>query len=228
MAEAKSVTSTKIWDIWVRVFHWLLALAICFLLFSGETGFQFIEWHRYVGEFVVALLVFRLLWSFVGSSNASLFGLMAKPMRAVSHLVDLARGKVHQDRGHNAAGGWAVLVMLLLIGFQAVSGLFIADEDELIEGAFYGALDSGLSERLLHLHHTNAKVIMAVVGLHVLMVFVYLIRAGQNLIAPMITGRMHWRDSEALPVVKFGPPVVGLVLLAACVGLAGFVLGWFG
>jgi len=228
MTELKSSSKTKIWDIWIRIFHWLFAASICFLLLSGETGFQFFEWHRKVGEFVLALLLFRLVWGFLGSSNARLLTLIVNPKRAFSHLLQIWRGKVSQDRGHNAAGGWAVLTMLLLISFQAISGLFIADEDELMEGAFYGSLNSGLSETLLHLHHTNAQLLMILVIVHVLMVIVYLIRAGQNLITPMITGRMHWRGNEPAPAVRFVQPLIGLILLAICMGLTGLLLGWFG
>jgi len=228
MAQMKSGVSTKIWDIWIRAFHWVLAGCICFMLFSGETGFLFFEWHRKVGEFVLALLLFRLLWGFVGSSNAGLFGLIVNPKRAFSHLNQLVRGDVKQTRGHNAAGGWAVLILLLLITFQAVSGLFIADEDELLEGAFYGAINYDLSVRLLHLHHTNAQVLLILVGIHVFMVFAYLIRAGTNLITPMITGRMNWTASTEPPPVKFTQPLIGLILIVASVGIVGLLVNWFG
>ena len=228
MAQLKSVGSTKIWDIWIRAFHWILAACVCFMLFSGETGFLFFDWHRKVGEFVLALLLFRLLWGFVGSSNARLLHLIVNPKRAFSHLYHLIRGDVQQERGHNAAGGWAILILLLLITFQAVSGLFIADEDELIEGAFYGALGYDMGERLLHLHHMNAQVLLILVGVHVLMVFVYLIRAGQNLITPMITGHMNWDASDEPPLVKFTHPLIGLVLIIVCVGIVGMLVSWFG
>lgn len=228
MRNKKPGTSIKIWDIWIRLFHWLLAGSICFLLISGETGFQFINWHRNVGEFVFSLLLFRLIWGFIGSSNARLVELIVNPRRAISHLFELSRGVVRQDRGHNAAGGWAVLVMLLLISFQAVSGFFIADEDELIEGVFYGVFDSAISERLLYLHQLNSNVLLLLVGGHVLMVFMYLLRAGQNLLTPMITGSMQWISSESAPNVKFARPIVGLVLFITSIGLTAFLVGWIG
>ncbi len=227
MTSSKSKSDIRIWDIWIRLFHWLLVVSIGFLLISGETGFLFFDWHRSVGEFVLALLLFRLVWGFIGSSNAGLVGLIANPLKAFSHLAQLLRGTVAQTRGHNAAGGWAVIVMLLAISFQAISGLFIADEDELIEGYFYGELSSGTSERLLELHHLNAEFIMVLVAIHVAMIFFYLLRAGHNLIKPMITGRMQWHADKQPPAVKFTNPVVGLVLICICVGVIGLVIGWF-
>jgi len=217
----------RVWDGWTRSFHWCFAAAVIFLLFSGETGFLFFEWHKQIGEFVLLLLLFRVLWGTFGSSNARLFSLVSNPKHALSHLAKLIRGKVYQERGHNAAGGWAVLLMLLLVGFQAVSGLFIADEDELIEGTFYGLLGSDITDQLLQLHHLNAKFLMALVGTHIFMVFFYLLRAKQNLIKPMITGRMSWTQSGSAPPVNWVPFPVGLVLFFVCLGVVGWGLGWF-
>lgn len=218
----------KVWDIWVRLFHWSFAIAVLVLLFTGETGNGFYDWHRLAGEVVLALLVFRLCWSFVGSSNASLVSLIVNPLDALKHLRLFTARKTHSERGHNAAGGWAVLLMLLLVGVQALTGLFIADEDELVEGAFYGVFDSGFSHTLHEIHHINARLIQIVVGLHVVMVLGYLFYARQNLIWPMIIGRMGWGDSTSAPDVKFGAVWLGLVL-ALVVGFGfGFLLGWFG
>lgn len=210
-----------IWDIWIRLFHWSLVLAVLFLLFSGETSIGFFEWHRQIGELVLALIAFRLIWGVVGSSNARLTQLVCHPRQTMHHLMELLKGRADQERGHNAAGGWAVLVMLGLIGFQAVSGMFIADEDELMEGALYGVLSSDLSTSLRHLHHQNAVFIQIIVTVHVAMVFIYLFYAKQNLIVPMITGKLRWSSSErsgtgsSPPPVQFQHWVVGAIIALA-------------
>jgi len=169
---------------------------------SKDTNHCTIHDHRYIKAWVLVLLLFRVIWGFIGSSNTSLVGLIVNPLKAFSHLAQLLRGTTAQTRGHNAAGGWAVIIMLLAILFQAISGLFIADEDELIEGVFYGELSSGASEQLLHLHHLNAEFIMVLVAVHIAMIFFYLIRAGQNLIKPMLTGRMGWHADQQPPAAR--------------------------
>ena len=226
MSDQTSGLMVRIWDLWIRAFHWALAASVAFLLLSGSTGFLFIEWHRRIGEFVLLLIVFRILWSVIGSSNSRLIKLIANPLRAFAHLKHLLSGAVPQERGHNAAGGWAVLAMLLLIAFQAISGLFIADEDELIEGAFYGAIEYDLSEQLLYLHQLNAELLMILLGVHVLMVLLYLVRAGQNLITPMFTGRVRWLDKATPPTVRFTANWIGLVLFATCAASIAWILGW--
>ena len=217
----------KIWDIWIRLFHWSLAALVIFLLVSGTTGWQFYEWHRTAGEVVLALLVFRLCWGLVGSSNARLLALCASPYKACVHLIDFIKGNPAAERGHNAAGGWAILLMLALITFQALSGLLIADEDEFIEGAFYGSLSSSMSFELLKLHKMNANLIKIVVLIHVVMIALYAIRASQNLIKPMLTGTMKWPTKVAIPEVRFQKGIVGLVIASVCLVAAGTVLSWW-
>ena len=87
---AASSSSALTWDVWVRLFHWSLALAVGFQLLSGLTGFEFYEWHNRVGEIVLALVLFRLLWGVVGSPNARLSELVAGPRAVLAHFAPLA------------------------------------------------------------------------------------------------------------------------------------------
>lgn len=222
-------SKVRIWDIWVRLFHWSLAISVGFLLLSGETGWQFFDWHRTAGELVLALLVFRILWGFFGSSNARLGQLFRSPKAALMHLAALFRRQSPVERGHNAAGSWAVLVLLAILTTQAVTGLFIADEDELIEGALYGTLSGTATDLAMRIHHLNARLIMIMVAVHIVMVFVYLLYARQNLIRPMITGWTRWSSSDAPPPsVFFQKAWIGAVLLAVSAAVVGYVAGWYG
>lgn len=217
----------RVWDIWVRLFHWSLVASVGFLLLSGETGWQFIEWHRTAGEIVLTLIVFRVLWGIAGSSNARLGELFTSPAAGLRHLAMLFRRKSHSERGHNAAGSWAVLIMLASLGIQAVTGSFIADEDEFVEGALYGTLSSSASDIAYQIHHLNAQLIQIVVAIHIIMVFVYLLYARLNLISPMITGWMRWPARQALPEVRFQAFWLGAVLFAVAAGGIGYIAGWF-
>jgi len=213
-----------VWDLWIRLFHWSLASAVLFLLISGETGFQFYEWHRYAGEFVLLLLVFRLLWGVVGSSNVRFSALLHHPFKAVLHLIDLLKRNVADARGHNAAGSWAIILMIISLLTQALTGLFIADEDELVEGAFYGNLGSDLTDLFYKVHHINAELLMILVGLHVGMIILYWLIAGKNLVLPMITGKMHWPTHSTPPAVELQRWWVGLLcLLVVSAGIAWLV-----
>ena len=217
-----------IWDIWVRLFHWSLAVSVVFMLISGSTGWMFFDWHRTIGEAVMVLVGFRLLWGVFGSSNARLWQLVRSPRAALDHFRDLFKRRLRSERGHNAAGSWAVLVMLAMITVQAATGFFIADEDELIEGALYGNLSSTTSDLLYRIHHTNAELLQIVVIVHVIMVFAYLLLGRQNLITPMIHGTMKWLSDSPAPHVFFQSRWVGAVVLAFCILVVGYVADWYG
>ena len=224
MEHAKTM---RIWDIWIRLFHWSLALAVGFLLYTGLTGNLFFDWHKTAGEFVLMLIVFRLVWGVVGSSNARLGQLIKSPVQAVKHLKQFAARDLPQERGHNAAGSWAVVAMLSIVGTQATTGLFIADEDEFLEGAFYGNVSSDFSDLLYRIHHINADLIKIIVALHIGMVVLYLLYAKVNLLKPMITGKFRWLSDKVAPDVKFQHWWVGALSLFFCAAAVGLLLGWF-
>ncbi len=227
MDQKHAPTLVKVWDIWLRLFHWTFAIAVIFLLLSGEFGWFFFEWHKLVGEVVVALVLFRCIWGFIGSSTGKLTSLITHPKHVIKHIIDLFKGSIHHDRGHSASGGWAVIVMLLLIGFQALSGLFIADEDELIEGVFYGMLSEDLSSQLLSLHYQNALFIQIIVVIHILTIIFYALRGGINLVKPMITGYIKWPANLPIPAAHFRANWVACVLLISVLGSLSWLFNWW-
>lgn len=216
-----------IWDIWIRLFHWSLVCCVFFLLFSGKTGNGFYDWHRYVGEVVAALILFRVAWGLWGTSNNRLSVLVSNPVNALTHLKHLFSKTLPPERGHNPAGAWASLLMLLLIALQAVSGLFIADEDELLEGAFYGSLSSEWSEQLLQIHYFNSGLIISIVIVHILMIVIYRLWAHINLVSPMITGMMQWPDKITPPPLTTNHWLAGFFTALAAFAVTGFFTGWF-
>lgn len=216
-----------IWDIWVRLFHWSLVCCVFFLLFSGKTGNGFYDWHRYVGEVVGALILFRVCWGIWGSSNSRLSRLFSHPGNAITHLKHLISRALPPERGHNPAGGWASLAMLILIATQAITGLFIADEDELLEGAFYDSISSDWSEQLLQIHYFNSGLIISIVIVHILMIIVYRLWGKVNLVRPMFTGSMHWPEKTEIPPMTIRHWLFGLTTAFAVFSIMGFLTGWF-
>jgi len=178
------------------------------------------------GEIALGLILFRLVWGLIGSSNARLTGLLVNPKLAVAHLRDLIRRRPHQERGHNAAGGWAVLAMLFSVLVQATTGLFIADEEGWVEGAFHGSLSSSVSDTLYNIHHINAGVLQLIVLLHIIMIGIYFFVGRQNLVMPMITGKIRWISENKAPEVRFGKFAVGLTLLLLIAGTGAYLFSW--
>lgn len=216
-----------IWDIWIRLFHWSLAISVGVLFYTGLTGDLFFDWHKLTGEFVLLLIVFRLIWGVVGSSNARLSALFKSPAEGVRHLKHLAKKDVPQEREHNAAGAWAVIAMLIMLGTQAVTGLFIADEDELVEGALYGDVSSATSDLLYRVHNINAELLQIIVIVHVLMIALYGVYAKRNLLLPMITGKLNWNSAERPPPLFIQRWWVGILCFVPCAAAIGWLGGWY-
>ncbi len=227
MNHQSTQTLVKIWDIWLRLFHWTLAVTVIFLLLSGEFGWFFFEGHKLAGEIVVLLIVFRCVWGMIGSSNARLGALITHPKYAIKHLGELLKGAVEQESGHSASGAWAVMIILISVGFQAVSGLFIADQDELLEGVFYGVLSDDIASRLMTLHYQNARFIQIVVIVHVLMIGFYWLRGKVNLLYPMVTGYIKWSSEKPLPSIRLQSNWIGGISLAVLFLLLSWLFRWW-
>ncbi|MFZ6656474.1 cytochrome b/b6 domain-containing protein [Undibacterium sp. TJN19] len=70
--EINAVSSHKkrilLWDLPLRLFHWLLVLAITTATVTGFVGGNWMNLHAKAGLAIVGLLSFRLAWGFVGTS----------------------------------------------------------------------------------------------------------------------------------------------------------------
>ena len=175
----------KVWDLPVRLFHWAIVVLILFAW--GTQEFDHMEWHVWIGYTILTLLLFRIVWGFVGSDTARFSRFLRSPVAALRHLAHLSRREPDREIGHNAAGGWMVLVMLALIGVQAGTGLF-SNDDGNTEGPLMHLVSKDQSDWLSHIHSVNFKLIEAVIVLHVLAIVVYAVLKRHNLVRPMVTG----------------------------------------
>jgi cytochrome b len=110
----------RVWDPLVRIFHWSLVLAFCIAYLSGDEESSL---HIYSGYIVLGLIVFRLLWGIVGTRYARFSSFVTSPGTVVQYLKSLLAGKPQHYTGHNPAGGWMVIAMLLCLAIVSVSGL---------------------------------------------------------------------------------------------------------
>jgi cytochrome b len=123
-----STRRVLVWDLPTRLFHWTLVAAVAGCWWTGERGPM--ETHALLGYVVLALLLFRLAWGLVGSETARFSSFLRGPGAALTHARHfLRRGPLEAEAGHNPIGGYSVLLLLLLLIVQAVSGLFLYDEE---------------------------------------------------------------------------------------------------
>lgn len=219
----ENVIERPIWDIGVRLFHWTLVACLALLWLTGEngewladrlaqiglTGVDPMTWHVRTGYTVLGLLVFRLIWGFLGSATARFSSFLRHPRDIIAYL----RGQHPHRVGHNPAGGWMVVAMLVALSFQVVTGLFARD-DYGFEAPWAHFVSEEVSDALLELHEGNFNLLLALVGLHIAAILFYALFRRDNLVRPMLTGR------KALPANLTVPPLAGRVRILACALLA--------
>jgi cytochrome b len=206
--------SVTVWDLPTRLFHWALVLLV--LTSWGSVQLNRMQLHFLSGYCIGALLLFRLGWGLVGSDTARFAGFLRRPAEAFRHLAQFRRREPDFEVGHNAAGGWMVLVMLLLIVVQVGTGL-CANDDVMLEGPFAKYVGKALSDRLSVIHSANFTLIEIAVALHVLAVLAYAVLKRHDLVRPMITGRKWLPAGTAPPAIAPSLRAVALLAAAAAV-----------
>jgi cytochrome b/cytochrome c556 len=177
------VPRVRIWDLPVRIFHWAIVLLVPALWATNKLDRM--DLHILLGETMLGLVLFRLIWGVAGSSTARFAGFVRGP-RALHRYL---RGRSGPVFGHNPVGGWSVVLMLLVLATQVGLGLFAIDEDSLNEGPLSHLVSYDTARTLAHRHETVFYVLLALIALHVAAILYYLIVKRDDLVTPMLTGR---------------------------------------
>jgi cytochrome b len=199
-----------VWDLPTRATHGLLAILIPFSWWSAKS--DHLPWHRMSGYVILGLLVFRLIWGFVGSPTAR-FAQFLKGPAAVARYV---RGQAKEAVGHNPLGGWSVMALLAVTALQVGLGLFAVDEDSVEAGPLSSLVSFDTGRAIAHLHHRLFWVLAGLIALHLAAIAVYALR-GRNLVGPMVDGRASVEAHADVPPLVRPWRAVPVAALAAAV-----------
>ena len=181
----------RVWDLPIRLFHWLLVACIIGSLVSIHLFDSAVELHAYFGYCILTLLVFRVIWGFVGSRHARFASFVPNRQSILNYL----QGKSPRFLGHNPIGALSVFALLFVLCVQVVTGLFVDDEI-----AFQGPLakyaPSAIVSFLSEIHEGNQVIIYTLIIIHIAAIWYYKRFKGENLIKPMITGDKEIDPSE--------------------------------
>jgi cytochrome b len=191
----------KIWDPVTRLWHWVLMLAVSIGWSFGKfMSFDNIQWHFYLGYLVLGLMLFRYLWGFIGPAPVRYPALLPTLGTLLAYLRQIGQRKPSGTPGHNPLGSISVILILVSITAQAVTGLFIVSDDFFESGPLASYVSEATVNRLTWWHHLNADFILVLVVLHVGAILFYLLWKKENLVKPMISG-WKWvkRDTDRQP-----------------------------
>jgi len=187
--------SVRVWDFPTRLFHWLLVIFVIISFVTGNIGGNAIQYHEWSGFTILSLLLFRLVWGFIGSRESRFMTFIRGPSAVVRYATTLLRSDSTHYPGHNPLGGWSIIAMLFALLVQAGTGLF-ANDDIVSEGPLFDWVSKATSDGLTRIHKLNQEVIIALVSIHVLAVLFYFFYKRENLVKPMITGVKQWSEAE--------------------------------
>jgi cytochrome b len=182
--------AVKVWDLPVRLFHWIITVLFVVQLVTGKVGGELMPWHKLCGYAILALVIFRILWGFAGSTHARFASFMAGPRASWRFARRLFSRQAVPQLGHNPLGGWSVMAMVVTLAVQGVSGLF-ANDGVAHEGPLSPLVSLDVSNLMTQVHDWNLKLIVVLVGIHVLAVVFHLIVKHDEIVVPMFTGVKH-------------------------------------
>ena len=196
--------SILVWDAPVRVFHWLFALSFAGAYITSE-GEHWRLVHVTLGYTMAALLVFRLVWGFVGTQHARFRNFVRGPREIVRYLRSMVQGRPAHHAGHNPAGAAAIVALLTLAAATTLSGWATYDE---LGGEWLSAV-----------HSVLGNVMLAVVFVHIAGVAVGSWLHRENLALAMVTGRKAGAPRES---ARSAWRALAAVLLVAVIGFWAF------
>jgi len=203
----------RVWDAPTRLFHWAIVLLLGFSYLSVER--EWVQLHFLSGYAVLALLLFRLAWGFVGSETSRFRQFLRSPGAGLRHLAAFGKREPDTEIGHNAAGGWMVLAMLLVLLVQASSGLF-SNNDIDSKGPLAHRVSKATSDWLSGLHSTSFYVLLGLVALHIVAIIAYAVVKRHDLVRAMVTGKKRLPANLRQP--RFASPLLAAGILAVAAG----------
>lgn len=189
-----------VWDLPVRVFHWLIVLCFGGAYLTAESE----SWrlvHVTLGYTMAALVVFRLVWGIVGTRYARFSNFVRGPRAVAAYLGGMLRGHTRPPTGHNPAGALAIVALL---------GLALA-----VTASGWATYQDVGGHWLEEVHEAAANLMLGMVGVHVAGVLLASWLHRDNLVGAMITGRKPGRPEDG---VRSAWRSVGILMLAAVLG----------
>ena len=201
MKTAAPASRILVWDLPLRIFHWLLAASFVGAFLTAESE-RWRDVHVMLGYTMLALVAFRVVWGFIGTRHARFSGFTYGPSRVLAYLRSLTTRAPAHYTGHNPAGSWAIYALLACTFAAGATGLAVYN-------------DTG-GKWLEHLHEFVANTMLAIVAVHVMGVIGGSLLHRENLMRSMITG---YKTGPAADAIGTPRRIVAALLLAVVVGI---------
>lgn len=213
----------RVWDLPTRLFHWALALCVIGLVITANVGGNWMTWHGRLGYVVLSLLLFRIIWGFVGGHWSRFSSFLYGPAAVLAYLRGDARPE--HRAGHNPLGMLSVFALIAVLLLQVSTGL-VADDEIAFSGPLVGLVSGDTVSQATRYHKSIGKLLLiALVAVHILAILFYLRFKKDNLVRPMVLGDKQ--VSSPLPSAQdsMASRLLALVIWAACGAAVYWLVG---
>lgn len=189
MSDAIRPRQVMVWDPYVRISHWMVALLVLGSFLTSESEqHRLVPIHAMIGLTIAALVVLRVVWGFVGSTSARFSAFVRAPRDVVAYARTLVEGRPPLHLSHNPIGGVMVVALLATLLCCAATGAAVYLGPR-FHGSLTGLLSKPVARAIKEVHEGFSGVLLTLVSLHVAGVLFSSWREGQNLVRSMIDGR---------------------------------------
>jgi cytochrome b len=186
-------TVIKVWDLPLRIFHWLLVVAFFVAYFTEE---DFLTVHIWAGYLIIGLLAFRLVWGFYGNSYARFGQFLCPPAASVAYVKDVLAKASRRYIGHNPAGALMIVLLLASLAATTLTGLLVYAADQ-NAGLFAGMVATGSKALWEETHEFFANFTVLLVLAHIAGVIFESVLHQENLARAMVTGEKRGETVDA-------------------------------
>lgn len=174
----------KVWDIYTRLWHWLLAGGIFFQWLSGEVLDDQMQNHALMGYSLLGMMIFRLCWGFIGPESIR-FSRFVPSWSSLTGYLSKTDNAIYVS--HNPLGALAVIAFIGLITLQALSGFFMEDEI-FFTGPFYNWLSENTTAAIADIHDLAFTGILLLIAIHIIAVLYHRFKQEPFIVKAMVTG----------------------------------------
>jgi cytochrome b len=195
----------QIWDLPTRLYHWGQALLVVAMIITGNLSEGP---HFELGLLLMTLILWRIVWGFLGSETSRFSQFLAGPKRVFGYLS----GQGDASVGHNPAGGWMVIAMILLLFVQCLTGMVVGglfDEVSLTAPL----ITDEVFDLAVATHEWGSTLLPYVIGLHLTAIALYKLK-GKSLVKAMVTGKANHQVAAQVKMASTKKAVIVLLLVA--------------
>ena len=208
----------RVWDLPTRLFHWLLVNGLVLMYLTAITGKM--RWHLYIGLFLFGLIIFRILWGFLGSQSAR-FKDFVKGQKEIRRYL---KGHMSENEqpGHNPVSALMSIALMALVSLQIISGMLASNLKARFSGHLVQLIPDSIIPFAQKAHSVLFWILLGFSVVHIVGIVLHGLIKKQNLFTPMITG--YKKIAGATPELKFAPRGLALVLSIATVAIVYLLL----